>query len=210
MWVVIALCVLIALTILVLCIPVDLFLRLESWGKPVLRFKVEWLFGRVRKSFRTGEAREHTSRSGRKKKPSEEKEKTGKKRRPSRDAGGLVWRIIHIPGLWQSIERLVRGVFRCFSVRRLSVDFSVGLDDPADTALLVGPASEAVMFADRWSPHSFRLTPVFRDDAVLEGEAMLDIRLYPIRTVTAGLAFLFSPSTVRTVVMLVRWKCRRK
>ena len=211
MWVVIALCILIALTILLLSIPVDLRLRVESFGKPILHLRLEWLFGRVGKSFRTGDAQRQPSRSTKKDKKSAEKEKKpGKKKRPSRDTGTLVWRIVRIPGLWQSLLCLKRRVYRSLTVRHLVVDFSAGLDDPADTALVVGPVSQVAMFADRWSPYSFRLTPVFRETAVLEGEGALDIRLYPIRVITPFIAFLVSPPVIRTVATLIGWRCRRK
>ena len=55
MWFVIALCILIALTALIMCIPVDFGLRVEAHGKPSVGFTLGWLFGRVKKTFRSGE-----------------------------------------------------------------------------------------------------------------------------------------------------------
>ncbi|MBN1857508.1 MAG: DUF2953 domain-containing protein [Dehalococcoidia bacterium] len=213
MWIVIALCILIALTILLMCVPVDFRVRVESWGEPKLRFRLEWLFGRVGKSFRAGEAQEQPARSAEEEKKQsgkKKKEKSARKRLPSRDSGDIVWRIINVPGLRRSIERLVRRLLRSPRVRLLYADIRVGLDDPADTALVIGPLSQAAMFADMWSPYSFRVTPVFGDTAMLEGEGALDVRLYPIRVIVPVVAFLFSLSTIRVIVLLVRWRCRRK
>ena len=212
MWFVVALCILIALTALILCIPVDFGLRVEAHGKPFAGFTLGWLFGRVKKTFRSGEDGEQPARAAKaEQKAAKKKEKKrGKRRSPDRDSASLVWRILHIRGLARSIRLLARRLLKCFRLRNLFADFNVSLEDPADTALVVGTVSQAAMFADLFSKYDFRVTPVFENDWYLEGEGGLDVRLYPIQLVPPVFAFLFSPSTLRVAGTLIAWKTRRK
>lgn len=213
MWFVVALCILIALTALILCIPVDFGLRVEAHGKPSAGFTLGWLFGRVKKSFRSGEDGEQLARAVRitdEKEARKAEKKPGKRRSPDKDSAALVWRILHIRGLARSIRLLARRLFKCFRLRSLFVDFRVGMEDPADTALVVGTVSQAAMFADMFTAYDFRVIPAFENEWYLEGEGGLDLRLYPIQLVPPVLAFLFSPSTLRVAGTLIRWKTRRK
>ena len=212
MWFVVALCILIALTALIMCIPVDFGLRVEAHGKPSVGFTLGWLFGRVKKTFRAGKDAEQPARTAKEEKKAAKKEekKRGKRRSPDKDFATLVWRILHIRGLARSIRLLIKRLLKCFRLRHLFVDFSVGMEDPADTALVVGTVSQAAMFADLFSAYDFRVTPAFENDWYLDGEGGLDVRLYPIQLVPVVLAFLFSPSTLRVAGILIRWKTRRK
>ena len=203
MWVVVALCSLAALTVLLLCIPVDLELRLEVYGKATLHLRFEWLFGRVRKTFRTGEGRKAPAR------PKPEKKKTGRPRRAA-DMGRLLWRLVRQHGLFESVARLFRRLLHSFSLRRLHLDFRAGLGDPADTALLLGPLCLKAMCLNQWTRHSISLVPAFEGEPFLEGDGGIGVRLYPIRTVPPLLAFLFNPSTLKTLIVLVNWKWRRR
>ncbi len=202
MWVVVALCSLAALTALLLCVPVDLDLRVEVYGESTLHLRFEWLFGRVRKAFRTGEGRKAPAR------PKPEK-KAGRPRRDA-DTGRLLSRLVRVRGLVESVARLLRRLLHSVSLRSLDLDFRAGLEDPADTVLLVGPLCWEAMCADLWTRHSIRLVPAFEGEACLEGQGAMDVRLYPIKTVPPLLAFLFHPSTLKTLIVLVRWKWRRR
>ena len=221
MWFVIALCILIALTALIMCIPVDFGLRVEAHGKPSVGFTLGWLFGRVKKTFRSGEdgkdaalaaaeAEKKKAKEAEKARKEEEKKKRGERRGPHRDSAALVWRILHVRGLARSFSLVFRRLVRCFRLRNLFADFDVSLEDPADTALVVGTVSQAAMFADLFSRYDFRVTPVFVNDWFIEGEGGFDVRVYPIQLLPPVLAFLFSPSTLRVAGMLIRWKTRRK
>lgn len=209
MWVVVALGILVALTALVLSIPVDLGLRVEVYGRPVAGFTVEWLFGRFRKEFRSDKGWKKPAGAVAGKTEEEQKKPKQKPRPPGRKTAGLVLRIIRIPGLLLSIERLVRRVARCFRVRTLLVDFRAGLDDPCDTALIVGTLSTAALWVDACCPHRMRLVPAFEEGWLLEGEGEIDVRVFPICLLPPALLFLFSLSTIRVIVTLVRWKFGR-
>ena len=207
MWVVVALCILIALTALVLSVPVDLDARAEVHGRPTAYLRVEWLFGRVSKTLRTGEggAKPSKAPSAKQKK---EKKKGGRTEKSRGSGARLAWDVLHVPGLLRSVTRMLGRLVRCIKVRTLAIDFRADLGDPADTAMIVGVASQAAMFADLWSPYSFRLMPAFDGEALLDGEAELAVRLRPICTIPPVLGFVFAPSTFRTIFLVVRsrWK----
>lgn len=208
MWVVVALCILIALTALVLSVPVDLDARAEVHGRPSAYLRVEWLFGRVSKTLRTGEGEGKPSKAPSAKKKEKKKKKGGRVGKSLRSGTRLGWDLLHIPGLLRNVARMVGRLIRCIKIRTLAVDFRADLGDPADTAMIVGVASQAAMFADLWSPYSFRLTPAFTGDVLLEGDAAVAIRLRPISTIPPVLGFVFAPSTLRAIVLVVRsrWK----
>lgn len=206
MWVAVALSIVVALTALVLSVPVELGTRVEVHGRPTVQLRVQWLFGRVSTTFRTGEGGAKPSRA-----PSVKKERKKTGGRTGRSAGAnirLVWDVLTVPGLLRSACRMVARLVRCIKVRALAVDFRADLGDPADTAIIVGAASQVAMLADLWSPYSFRLTPAFAGEALLDGQAELVVRLLPICTVPPVLRFLFAPSTLRAIVLVVRsrWK----
>ncbi len=207
MWVVVALCVLIALTALVLSVPVDLDGTVEVYGRPNAYLRVEWLFGRVSKSLRTGEGGAKPSKTSSAEKKRKEKQ-AGQTERSRGSGARLAWRLLRVPGLLHSVGCTLRRLVHCIHVRTFSVDFRADLGDPADSAMIVGVASQAAMFADLWSPYSFRLTPAFTGDALLEGDARVSIRVRPISTIPPVLAFVFAPSTLRAIVLVVRsrWK----
>jgi len=219
-WFVIALCILIALTALIMCIPVDLGLRVEAHGRPSVGFTLGWLFGRVKKTFRSGKDGEEPARTAAeeerkrveeaKKEAEKAEKKRGKRRGPDTDSARLVWRLLRIRGLTKSISLLFKRLLRCFRLRNLFADFNVSLEDPADTALVVGTVSQAAMFADMFSRYDFRVTPVFENDWYIEGEGGLEMRVYPIQLVPPVFAFLFSPPTLRVAGTLIRWKTARK
>jgi hypothetical protein len=204
-WVVVALCTLIALTALVLSVPVDLGARVEVHGRPTAQFRVQWLFGRVSKTLRTGEGGAKPPKA-----PSaEKKKKTGGRTGRSASANArLAWDLLTVPGLLRSACRMVSRLFHCIKVRSLAVDFRADLGDPADTAMVVGVVSQAVMFADLWCPYSFRLMPAFEGEPLLDGEAELAVRLRPINAVPAVLGLVCAPSTLKAIVLVARsrWK----
>jgi len=204
-WVVFALCILIALTALVLSVPVDLGARVEVHGRPTAQFRVQWLFGRVSKTLRTGEGGAKPPKA-----PSaEKKKKTGGRTGRSASANArLAWDVLTVPGLLRSACRMVSRLFHCIKVRALAVDFRADLGDPADTAMIIGAMSQVAMFGTLWTPYSFRLMPAFEGEPLLYGEAQLAVRLRPICTVPPVLGFVFAPSTLKALVLVIRsrWK----
>ncbi len=208
MWVVYALILLVALTVLVLAVPVDLGLKVGVHGRPFVYLKVQWLFLRMTRTYDIGDTDTRSSQTRTAKQQKVSREKPWKK--PAARAGRLVWDVLRIPGLGRNLAHLVVRLLHCIKARVVSIDFRAGLGDPADTALIVGGISQAVMFADMWSRHTFRLTPVFDGEAQLDGEAEVMVRLRPICTISPILGFLSSRSTLKAIVLVVRSRWKRE
>lgn len=194
MWVIITLASLAVILVLILCVPLDLVLRADVYGRPKFRLRLSWLFGLVSKEL-TG-----------RKKPKEKKviEEKRKPRKRMKDAKAI-FAILRTRGLLKQIKRLLRDVLSSFKIRDLGADFRVGLGDPADTGLLfalIGPAT--VLF-----PHGIRVEPSFEDEAVFEGYSYGTLRLQPIQLVTPFVRFVFSLATLRVIKKLVLTKWRK-
>ncbi len=207
MWVAVALCIIVVLIALVLSVPVDLGLRVEVYGRPIAYFTFEWLFGRVTSSFRscrTGEESAHATTGQDQASEEKAKKKNKKGRTPGRRQIRRIVSIIRIRGLCQSLVLLSMRLIRRVRVRSLFADFRVGLDDPCDTALVVGTLSAATMIVSKG--RRVRLEPAFAGGLVFEGDAVVKVRLLPITLLPPLLVFFLSPSTWRVLVTLIRWK----
>jgi hypothetical protein len=202
-WVVAALLLLfVALSALVLAIPVDLDARIEVHGRPSSYVTLAWLFGRVKKTFHSGQGEEKRSEGRAAKKSKARKKASGKK--ASWRTGRLVLRLVRSRGLVRSVGRLVVRLIRCIRVRRLELDFAADLGDPADTAMIVGALSQLARMVGSWSPWSFRLRPAFYGEPLLDGEVALAVRVRPICALPPVLAFLFSPSMLMAILLVLR------
>ncbi len=196
MWVVAALASLAALTILVLCVPLDIRLHLDVPGKPKIR--LTWLFGVVSKEVTQG-----------KKKTEEKKKVVRKKPGGRRLQARTIFDILRTEGLLRQFKVLLKNILGALKIRDLEVDLTVGLDDPAETGLLfafVGPASRLLSSS---FPHQIRVQP--SSEAVFEGYLHGTVRLQPIRLVTPILKFVFSSATIRAAKTLVvsKWKGKK-
>ena len=201
MWVAATLASLAGLIILLLCVPVDMALHIDVYGRPKFRMKLSWLFGLVSKEVRKG-----------KKKPEEKKRVAeGKpKLRKRRVKARTVFEILQTKGLLGQFKCLLKDVITRLKIRDLLADFRVGLDNPADTGLLFALIGPAILFLSSSFPHEIRVQPSF-DKAVLEGYSYGVVRLRPIQLVIPSLRFVFSLATIRAVKKLVlsRWKRRK-
>ncbi len=208
MWVVVALCILIALTALVLSVPVDLGLRVEFYGRPVADFTFEWLFGRVQTNFRSGKTREESSHATAGQVPTKGEKAKKKHRAPGLGQIRCIVSLVRTRGLGRGIARLLRRVVRQVRLTSMFADLRVGLDDPCDTALVVGTLSAATMTAS--TGRRIRLEPAFEGGLVFEGDVAVKVRLFPITLLLPFLAFLLTPSTWRVLVTLIRWKIAKR
>jgi len=201
LWAVVTLCSLILVITLVLCVPLDVVFDLEVYGRPKFRMRLTWLFGLVSKELRRG-----------RKKPEEEARliEAKRKRRERRITAGTIFKILRTKGLLRRLKRLVKDVLSCIKVRELRVNFRVGLDNPADTALAVGPIGVATVLLRSSCPHKIEVWPSFDGEAVLEGYSHGELRLWPIQVVVPFVRFAFSLATIRAVKILVSAKWKRK
>ena len=202
MWVIVALSSLAAFIILVLCVPLDITLHIDTSGRPRSRMRLVWLFGLVSKEIRKVQ-----------KKPREKRgELKGKRQlRGRRRRIRTVLAILGTKGLVTQLKDLVMGTLSRLEIRQLGVNFRVGLDDPADMGFLFAFIGPATLFLSSFSSHQIRVHPSFGDEAVFEGHLYGAVRLRPIRLVPTFMRFVLSLATIRAVktLVLTKWKNRK-
>ena len=200
MWAIATLAGLVGLVIFVLCVPLDMDFRVDLYGRPKLRLRLVWLFGLVNKEL-----------SREKKKAREKKEAAeGKPKKKRRVGFGAVLEILKVRGLAGQFKSLLRGVIRSFRISQLEANFRVGLDNPADTGLLLAVIGPVTHILNRSFPYRIRVQPSFTE-AVLEGFSSGNLSIRPIRLVPPLLRLVFSLATVRVLkrLVLTKWKRQR-
>jgi hypothetical protein len=158
-----------------------------------------WFFGLVSKEITRG-----------KKVPEEEKgvakgkQKPGKRRIKARS----IFQILRTRGLLKQLKRLLQDILKCLKIRDLKVNLRIGLDDPADTGLLLALIGPATFFLGSSRVHEIRVQPSFEDEAVFEGYLHGAVRLVPIQLTIPFLRFVFSLAAIRTAktLVLAKWK----
>lgn len=200
MWVVVTLASLAVILVLVLCVPLDLALHADVYGKPKLRLKLSWLFSLVSKEVTRG------------KEPKEKKKLVKEKRKPKerKKRVGVILQILRTKGLLKQLKRLLKDLLRCLKIRDLIADFRVGLGDPADTGLLFALIGPATFWLNSSLSHQIRVQPSFEGEGVFEGYSHGVVRLRPIQLVIPFLRFAFSLATIRVAKRLVLTKWKRK
>ncbi len=200
MWVVATLASLALLIILALCIPLDVTLHIDMYGRPKARTRLVWLFGLVSKETRKE-----------RKKPEEKREAVKVKRKLSERRGRAkaIFQILRTKGLLRQFKHLLKTMLSHLKIRDLRVNLRVGLDNPADTGLLFAFIGPATLFLNSSFIHEIRVQPVF-DKAVFEGYLYAAVRLRPIQLVPPLLRFAFSLTTMRVLKILVLTKWKRK
>ena len=194
MWVIIWLLVALASLIAILSIPFEILCHIEVYEKPKFRIRLKWLFGLLKKEIRA------------KKKPTKKKKK--QKLGEGRKWLWAAFRIIRIKGMLKELRRLVKGILNSLKIRELRVNLKVGLDDPADTAFLVGIINSSRLFWKPSFPHEIDIRADYEGQVFLEGYTHLTVRVLPIQIVVSVLRFLFSWSTMKAMRILVvaKWK----
>jgi hypothetical protein len=199
LWVVTAVVILALLILFFLCMPLDLVLHADVYGKPKFRLRFSWLFGLV--------SREIT---GEKKKPEEKKRVAeGEKKHRLRDAR-VIFDILRTKGVLRHLKELLKGVFSCLKFRDLVADFKIGLGDPADTGLLFAFIEPATAFLGSSHRHQIRVEPSFGDEAVLQGYSQGTVRLRPVQLAPPFLKLIFSLTALRIIKTLISSKWKRK
>ena len=196
MWVVIWLVVALASLMAILSVPLDIICRIEVYERPKFRIRLKWLFGLLKKDIRE------------KRKPEEKREerKPGEGRRWLR----AVFEIVRIEGMLKRLRRLGKEILNRLKIRELRVNFKVGLDNPADTSLLLGTIELSRLFWRPSFPHEIDIRADYEGEVILEGYTHLAVRVLPVQIVAPLLRFLFSWSTIKAVKILVGAKWRKK
>ncbi len=200
MWVIVTLASLVLLIVVILCVPLDVAVRLDVYGRPKFSLRLEWLFGLVSR-----EKREGKKQAAEERQPVERKRKVKKRR----VRVGLIFKIIRTKGLPRQLMVLLRGIFSRLKIRELGADFTVGLDNPADTEILFAFVRPTSLLLGPSLTHHVRLQPSF-GEAVFQGCLHGAARLQPIQLVPPLLQFVFSLPVVRVMKTLVLTKWKRK
>jgi len=196
LWLIITLASLVALFLLILNIPLDLVFQLDVHGRTRFNLKLVWLFGLVDKEL----GRRKKKAKPKKVKPKKDKEKKGGARK--------ALKILRTKGLLKQIKVLMTDVFNSLSVRQLKANFTIGLDNPADTGLFFAYIKPTFFFFSPPDKYSINIRPSFEDEATLEGHMQAVVRLLPIRLVIPLLKFIFSLPTLKVIKMAAsaKWK----
>ena len=187
------------LLLFVLCVPLDIVIHTDVYGKPKFRLRFSWLFGLVSKEM-----------TGKKEKPEKKRKAAKGKKRHRRQDTRVIFSILKTKGVLRQFQELLKGVFSCLKFRDLVADFKIGLGDPADTGLLFAIIGPAAAILGSSHHHQIRFEPSFSDDAVLQGYSHGTVRLHPIHLAAPFLKFAFSLSAIRVVKTLILSKWKRK
>jgi len=196
LWIVATLISLAVLTVLALSVPLDVALHMDAHGRPKFSMRLVWLFGLVSKEVRPEE----------KKRVIKGRRGLGERVRQAK----AMFEILRIKGLLGQLKSLLRGVLSCVKIRELGVNLRVGLNNPADTALLFAFIGPAIVFLESSFPYQLRVQPSFDDEAVFDGHLAGVARLRPIKLVRPLLGFAFSLATLRALKILVLTTWKRK
>ena len=174
--------------IFLLSIPLDLSFYLGIRERLDFRVSLRWFFGLVKKEF-------------------------GRQKKQAKKRAGRRWAftdLLRIRGLLPKILRLLRDIFRHIRIRDLRIDFRIGLDDPADTALFVSSLWLPVLLLSPSLPYVIRLQPAFDNGPVFQGYAHVVLRLRPIQLVPALVRFGCSRAALRLLGVLISGRWKRK
>ncbi len=186
MWVVTVLASLVLLIVIALCVPLNFVFQVEVHGNLKLSMRLDWLFGLIGKEI-------PTTRPGR-----------NLQKHPGNRIGlRTLFRILQIKGLFSQLKDWLKATFGCLKLQDLRGDFTIGLDDPADTGFLFAVISPIMPFLRGSRFSEIRVRPSFEDEAVCEGYLRGTVRLIPIQLVPPFLKFMFSLPTLRAIKTLV-------
>ncbi len=193
LWPFVVAAVLAAVCALVLSIPIEAKVELESSQKS--RLRLGWLFGLAHKELRRSE-----------KKPG--LRKLGLPRRGNPGDFLRVLQLLRTSGLMAQFFRYMKDIFRQVRFRNLDADLRIGLEDPADMAMLFGAAAATRPFLHLPSGYKYQLEPCFTSENLAEGYLHAAFSIQPIRLIWPSLQLIFSPASFRFARVMVfgRWK----
>ena len=192
-----------ALTILLLAVPVNLVYALKKddvWRGRVI---VYWMFGLMRVRLRPGRRKAaRPSKRGKRRALIVSGAKGAVRRR--RD----VLAILRTRGLLRGLVLLLRDLLRALVPRRLRVELVIGMEDPADTGRLAGVlAPLRVLFGRRTlgkgSNVAIEVTPDFAGPR-FQGYSCASVQFVPLRLIALMIGFLFSRPVFRAMRLMMK------
>jgi len=188
--VLVALACLFALILILLCIPVDILLRIERYEKIKFSIHFGWLFGLINKELKQAERKSH--------------------KKEERKFSFDMLKELPIKGLFKQIRRLLEDISGRFSIRKINMDVTAGFDDPADTGYLCAAVYPVLTFYSSENCN-INFNASFEGKGILQGYAEGALRLLPIRFIVPLLRFIFSGAVFKTlrIMMAQRWKKKK-
>ena len=181
MWVVIALISLFVLLIIVLCIPVDILLSVNTKRNRWLDIYLLWWFNLVRINLRRQSDRHDV-------KP---QEPSVKQKKPDILDYHTIIRIIRVRNIFPRVYYLIRDLIRSFKIKILNMDIRIGLEDPVDNGYLfacIAPFNYLL----RRTGEDINIQPVFENELIFDGHIIVRVRTFPVLIIGNALGFLFS------------------
>jgi len=186
---------------LLLVVPIDIEIFYDSSEQVESKAKVTWLYGLVRfrtsnfsKSFAENKSKttvfEKRHRSKRKKKDGRRKKETG--------GGRIFLAVIRSKGFIRRVFKLLFEVITVAKIQQLRARVYIGLEDPADTGYFFGLLAPSFSILYAIPKVDFVAVPVF-DREVLEANIKTNVRIVPIKYVSAVLSFVFSKECFRAM-----------
>jgi hypothetical protein len=199
LWAVYIIVGLIALVIIILSIPIEAVIKVDTTEKPKLRLKLTWLFGLVKQDL------------VRRKEKLPDKEKPEKEKKKTKPDFGLLLEIIRTEGLLKKAVNLVKDIVGNFEIRELDGEVRIGFDDPADAGLAYSLIGVFTPLLGRSTGRQLKVQPYFSDEVGLEGYLDGSIRLYPASLFGPLSRFFFSRPGFRITRIMVfrKWKKKR-
>lgn len=193
---------LITLLILLMCIPVETTIAIDTESGKKSSFIVSWLFGTIKKDL--GERRQ--------KQRKKEKSSTKKRRLPLRLDIDFVSQIGNVGGLIRRFKEFAKGIYRQIKIKEISGDLVVGLEDPAYTGILFAVISPANALLNLHPRYNVSIRPFFDDDNVLEGNLYGNAKVQPIRLVGPVIKLIASKEIRRVGKNFIKnkWRGRKK
>jgi hypothetical protein len=188
--VLVALACLVALIIILLCIPVDILFRFERYEKSRFGVYFNWLFGLIKKEI----------------KPTDKKPKKEIKRHFS---PGIL-KELPVKGLLKQIQRLLKNISGRINIRKIDMDMTAGFDNPADTGFLCAAVYPILTFYSSDKCH-INFNASFEGNGVLQGYGEGALRILPVRFIVPLIRFIFSGAVFKTlrIMMAKKWKKKK-
>ncbi len=194
MWVIITLACLIALIIILLCVPLDIAFRLECYGKADFSLHFGWFFGLVKKEVKPAGKIE---------------EKPVKEKKKRKSWSGSMFTKLPVKGLLRQVKILAEDIIGRFKIRNINLDMTAGFDNPANTGYLCAVVYPVLAL---YSPQnsSINFQPSFDGKNILEGYANGTLHFFPIRFIFPLVRFIFSGAVFKTIRLMVAEKWKKK
>lgn len=173
-----------SVAVLVLAIPVDLAVKVETTAVRKVQVRLNWLFGLL-----------GIDLSGRMHKRIQKARKPRKRSKVVRRMRAAFLTIDFLEKVLKLVRRIVTGI----TLRQFHLRVRLGFADPGDTALLF-----AVVIPATWLLRACGATRNFSAEVDFEKESFflsgdMSVRVFPIRILGAVVLFLIAPPVLRAV-----------